>query len=1083
MLRHPRRTLGLALLVIAALAAFGFDLEERLSPATLDISGTPVSRANALLREHFGDTAPFVVLLQGPSAALDRQGPELVRTLRRDPKVTTLSPWDRGVVGPLRPTPRRALILLDFHVGAGAAVKEKVPLLNRTLEEKIHAPVRATQTGAATITRSIQDGSISAAERGELIAFPILLIVLLLVFRSPVAAAIPLGFGAVSVLTSRGLLSILTHWFGVEALALTVCSMMGLALGVDYALLMVSRFREELAAGADPIDAAWATRRTAGRTTVFAGSTLVLSMVVALFVVPGSLLASLAGTLALVVVLTVAVATLVGPPLLVLLGPNIDRWRLGAVAPEDGSSRLMRFVSAALRRPAPAAIVIGTVVLVLAAPALGLKTGPFSPEELPRNDPARRDAERIGNTVGDGFEAPYVIVAATKHGPITEPQHLAALTRWQRRLAALPGVRTVIGPEQVASPVEPLRKGLSGLLASNGEAGPLAGLGRLGRNLARAGGGVALLRQGLSQASSGAGLLAEGSGKAGAGALAISRGLTTAAAGSERAVNALDTFATGSRKLAAAQNRAALAALLLKLNLPNVGFSLRQNALRRSRITQKSLNEDAKVTLPKLIGPAQAADERLKAALQQLQAMTVGQSDPHYAPALEAVRQALAAVSGTDPVSGQPYAPEYTGLPAELTELQKRLLTDFEQTKEVTAFLVSEISHLKRFASVAKRLSDGLEQIKRGGNKLAHGSARLAHAASSLQGGIGRLVTGSSALAEGISRLTGGATALEENLAAGFHRSAPLQSGLRRASVRVIVGNARLQRRLGQVRRASPGLFDSGYFVLSALDGTRGQLHERASEAVSLENGGQAATLLVTPRYTFNSPGSLALNKRLEGAAAGLSKEAGLVTGVAGGTATLNTYSRVTREKIPLEIIAITLATFLVLVLVLRALPLAAIAVGLNLATVGVAFGVLTLLTVVPDDWPLGGHNYIDAVGVTMIFGVVFGLSIDYAVFLLVRMREHYDRHGDNAAAVEFGLQKTARVITGAAAIMMAVFIAFAGAPIATVSQLGVGLTVAVLLDATVVRIVLLPALMLLIGDRVWWLPRPLERVLPRLNV
>ena len=74
-------------------------------------------------------------------------------------------------------------------------------------------------------------------------------------------------------------------------------------------------------------------------------------------------------------------------------------------------------------------------------------------------------------------------------------------------------------------------------------------------------------------------------------------------------------------------------------------------------------------------------------------------------------------------------------------------------------------------------------------------------------------------------------------------------------------------------------------------------------------------------------------------------------------------------------------------------------------------------------------------------------------------------------------------MITGAAAIMMAVFIAFAAAPIATVSQLGVGLTVAILLDATVVRIVLLPALMLLLGDRVWWLPRSLERVLPRLNV
>jgi putative drug exporter of the RND superfamily len=180
---------------------------------------------------------------------------------------------------------------------------------------------------------------------------------------------------------------------------------------------------------------------------------------------------------------------------------------------------------------------------------------------------------------------------------------------------------------------------------------------------------------------------------------------------------------------------------------------------------------------------------------------------------------------------------------------------------------------------------------------------------------------------------------------------------------------------------------------------------------------------------------------------------------------------------------AITIATFLVLVLVLRALPLAAIAVGLNLATVAVAFGVLTLLFNLPEDWPLGGRSYVDAVGATAIFGVVFGLSIDYAVFLLVRMRESYDRDGDNAAAIHFGLERTARVITGAAAIMMAVFIAFAGASIATVSQLGVGLTVAVLLDATVVRIVLLPALMLLLGDRVWWLPRRLERVLPRLNV
>ena len=137
------------------------------------------------------------------------------------------------------------------------------------------------------ISRAIQDESISSSEQGELLALPFLLLVLLLVFRSPIAAAIPLGFGAITVIASRGILYFFTSWFSIDAFALTVCTMMGLALGVDYALLMVSRFREELAAGKDPLDAARMTRRTAGRTTIFAGSTLLLSMLVSIFVVPG----------------------------------------------------------------------------------------------------------------------------------------------------------------------------------------------------------------------------------------------------------------------------------------------------------------------------------------------------------------------------------------------------------------------------------------------------------------------------------------------------------------------------------------------------------------------------------------------------------------------------------------------------------------------------------------------------------------------------------------------------------------------------------------------------------------------------
>jgi putative drug exporter of the RND superfamily len=1067
MLRYPKRSLLIGVIVVALLSVFGFSLEERLNPSTIEISGTDTYRATGMLNEYFGDSAPFVIFLEGPPKALDQQGPTLIRKLRSDPKVTTLSPWDQGAVGRLRPGPRHAFILLDFHVDNHEAVDDKVPLLNQVLGETIHAPVRGTQTGVATLSRAIEDESISATEKAELIALPVLLVVLLLVFRSPIAAGVPLAFGALSVLSSRGLLAILTNFFDVSALALTVCSMLGLALGVDYALLMVSRFREELAEGADPVAAAWTTRRTAARTVVFAGATLVLSMVVALFVVPGALLASLAGTLAMVVMLTVLIATVLGPSVLVLIGTNIDRWRIGA-APNGERSRLMTIVSAALRRPAPVAAAIGAVVLLLAAPALALKTGPFSIGQLPKDDPAREDAELIEESAGGGLEAPFVMVAVSPKRPITEEGTLDALSRWQRRIAHTPGVQSVIGPSQLASAVKPLQKGLSGLLASNDEVGPLSNLTRLGDGMERVANGVAAIRGGLSQATYGASILADGSGRAEEGAIQIAAGIGQAAAGSQEAIDAIDEVAKGSKQLAAANERAALGALQIKFGNHDLIPNFNANGLPRAKRLKRSLDKASTATVPQLQAGAQAGDEEVKAALLQIEGMTVGKSDPNYAAAVETLRQAAAAV-----------AP----LPAELVLLQESLDQDAHEAQELKLWIESTLGQMRQLAAASKRLYDGLKTIEKGSKKLAAGTATLDREANKELGQLAAFEDGANELVSGLARLTGGTSELEQRLGEFYSRSFPVQSGARRIAVRVQSQSRVISRRLDRVRNTTPGIFDSGYFVLSALDGTSGELHERAAEAVDLEHGGQAATLLIIPKDPLNSSGSIALNKKLDQDADAIDREAGLKTGVTGGPATLNTFSRVTRDRIPIVVAAIVLATFLVLVLVLRSIPLAAIAIGLNMASVGVAFGVLMLLTNVPEGWPLGGRTYIDAVSTVMIFGIVFGLSIDYAVFLLVRMREHYDEFGDNAAAIEFGLEKTARVITGAAVIMMAVFIAFAGAPIATVSQIGIGLTVAVILDATVVRIVLLPALMLLVGDKVWWLPRSLERVLPRLNV
>lgn len=1006
-LRHPYRVLGAAAVLIAVLGVLGAGVEGRLTPTSLGVPGTPSAKGGELLKAHFGESAPFAILLQGPPGALERQGPSLIRALRHDPAVTTLSPWDGDQLQRLRPSPRKALILADFHTTAAAAVDDVVPALEATLARQIHPPIRATQTGYASLSRAIQTESISSTEKAELIAIPFLLIVLLLVFRSPIAAIIPLGFGAITVIASRGVLFLISAKLHIDAFALTVATMMGLALGVDYALLMVSRFREELEAGKEPLEAAHSTRRTAGRTTVFAGTTLFVSMIVSVFVLPGALLLSLAGTAILVTAISVITAIYLAPALLSLLGANVNRWRLGGPASERHNT-LHSLLSTALRRPARVALAISAALLLLAAPAVAIKTGPPSAKQLSTSDPVRRDAERVSNQIGPGWDAPFVLVAATAHGPITSAADLHHLSRFQDLLAHQPGVQAVIGPKEVAERTAPLQTRGAGLLGAPGER-RLAQLRGLGPKLDRAGAGVGQLRSGISRAASGAGLLGEGSGKARAGAAKIASGLERAAAGGQRATSAINRLAAGAGKLADGQHSAQAGSLSLAYGLHDLLPQLRKGSLKPARQLRAELSRRAKVD-PSLQGAAGRASNMVLA--------------------LAAAR--------------------------------------------------NELRHLR---GTAARLHAGMVRLAAGGSKLAGGTERLAGGASQLSGGLDRLAGGAGALAAGLTRLEGGSEALQSGLAEGYARSEPLQSGLAGAGVKVSAQAQGLTHQRDQLKNASPHLFDSGYFVLSALDGAKPGPRARAAQAIDLNNGGQAASILVVPRYTFNTAGSEAIDHRLNHLATRFGEKTGLQVGVAGGAAQLTDYNHITRTRVPLVILAMTVVTFLALVFLLRAVILAALAVVLNLMTVGVAFGVLVLLFHVPPGWPLGGHDYVDAIGAAGIFGIVFGLSVDYAVFLLARMRESYDKTGNHEEAISFGLEKTARVITGAAAIMMAVFLVFAAAKISTVSQLGVGLAVAVALDATVVRILLLPALMLLIGERVWWMPAPLARVLPKIEL
>jgi len=208
---------------------------------------------------------------------------------------------------------------------------------------------------------------------------------------------------------------------------------------------------------------------------------------------------------------------------------------------------------------------------------------------------------------------------------------------------------------------------------------------------------------------------------------------------------------------------------------------------------------------------------------------------------------------------------------------------------------------------------------------------------------------------------------------------------------------------------------------------------------------------------------------------------------VGGFTAAGVDFTILSGERLPLLIGAVIAVAFLLLLLVFRSIVVPLKAAIMNILSIGAAYGVI--VAVFQWGWlggvvGIGKPGPFEAWAPMMLFTILFGLSMDYEIFLLSRIREHYVRTRDNALSVANGVATTGRVITAAAAIMIAVFMSFVlGFDIRQIKLIGLGLAVAVLVDATIVRMVLVPATMELLGDANWWLPRWLARILPKVRV
>ena len=1054
---------------VLTLGAIGLGVEDRLKATELFVGGTETDRWREIREGHFGSDA--AILLRGPAAEVERQGRPLARDLIMRPGTKAISPWASGDEAErLRPDPTRALIPLDLRVREGEE-REMVSSLESFVDERVSGPVEFHTSGLAPLGEEMNEATTDSLRKAELITFPVLVLVLLLVFRTPVAAGIPLLIAVGTMQAGFGIVSLIAEFADLDAIALSLVSMIGLALGIDYSLLIVTRFREELDTGATPRQAASLAANTAGRTAVFAGVVLIGIMVVSFLMSPGSVLLSSAVGSITATVLSMVGAALVTPAAVTLLGRRVNKWQIG---PKRRSTPMLPgAVRGVMRRPVLAATVVLLALTLLASPVLAIDTIPPDPRQLPKDSDGLADFREVRRA---GFGPAIDVVVAAPQGAVTDPGRLRDISRLERRIAALPYVSAVVGPGVVHDRTKDLLETPNAIDRAKADlATGKRDLARLVRGLRQGTGGVGDLRDGLGEASAGAGELADGARLASSGGGALAAGSRQAADAAPSLLEGLEEAVTGSARLAGGAGRAEGGAAQLAAGLAQLRDGLNGQLVPGTEQLAGGLRLGVG-QIEALAAQAQGGADQVAAARTTLEAMTVGAGDPLYGQLLGQLTAAGEATAGLAPALTAAAGQAATGAAA-----ADQLAAGARQAAEGTVEL----------ASGAEALAAGLGDLQAGTEELNTGLSEGRRVVAASASGFEQLAGGAEQLAGGLRQISGGSDALAGGLADGHRRSAPLESGLGRATGEVAqvrrqllteTGPFRGLRDLETIEEESPGFFQSGFMVVAALDGAPEIPRRSATFLVDTPTGGNVGRIQVMPDVPTNDPRTEEVVGDVRRVVHDFSEETGNVAATGGSASQLVDYDRVTSGRLPWLILAIAAVTYLMLVPILRSLLLPLIAVALNMVTVAAGFGVLTLLFV-GDNPPLGGAGALDVISVTGIFSITFALSIDYQVFLLTRMREEFVRTQSAEAAIEFGIEKTAKVVTGAAAIMVAVFTGFALSDFVIVKQFGIGLATAVLIDATVVRLVLLPALMRMFGLSIWWLPDWLDEHLPVLDV
>ncbi|GAA5085988.1 MMPL family transporter [Nocardia iowensis] len=443
--RRPWRCLVLAILLVvlggvASAAVFG-----KLSAGGFTVADSESAQAAELLQTEFKQQAPNLTLLvtapdgvDSPAAAAD--GEALAKKLAAEPGVTDVSSyWTAGRAPQLRGEDGQRALVLGAISGDDTTVEKRIKTLQPEYQGEFGS-LRVQVGGNAVLQHEMVVQGQEDATKGEALVFPVTLVLLVLFFGSVVAALIPLAVALVAMMICFGVMWLLASVSSLSSLAISIVTLLGLGLAIDYSLLFVNRYREELAAGRDIPNAIRITMGSAGRTVIFSAFTVAIALA-GLIWFPLEAIRSMGYAGIATALIAGATSVTVLPALLTVLGPRVDKWRVrrrsATPSMETADGFWHRLATTVMRRPVPIATVVIIFLLLLGAPALGMKLGMPDERIMPESSSARQVADVIRSDFDTSGQNALLVVLPEA------PSDRQAVADYAAALSALPNVAQV----------------------------------------------------------------------------------------------------------------------------------------------------------------------------------------------------------------------------------------------------------------------------------------------------------------------------------------------------------------------------------------------------------------------------------------------------------------------------------------------------------------------------------------------------------------------------------------------------------------------------------------------------------------